>query len=200
MTVYEWSGAGRGRGRPARPHRTYEHTRPARQEPRREEPMIWAILGILIMIPALFIIPLGLPGLWIMVAVLAAGALAGEVGLAPLATAVALAVAAELAEFLFVKLMSDRYGGSRGAFWGALVGGLVGVLIGAPIPVIGAVVAGILGTFLGAAAVTLWEQRNLPSAARVGWGVVLGRIFAITAKMAVGVVILVTGAWALLVG
>ena len=64
--------------------------------------MIWAILGILIMIPALFIIPLGLPGLWIMVAVLAAGALAGEVGLAPLATAVALAVAAELAEFLFV--------------------------------------------------------------------------------------------------
>ena len=65
---------------------------------------------------------------------------------------------------------------------------------------IGAVVAGILGTFLGAAAVTLWEQRNLPSAARVGWGVVLGRIFAITAKMAVGVVILVTGAWALLVG
>jgi uncharacterized protein YqgC (DUF456 family) len=162
--------------------------------------MIWAILGILIMIPALFIIPLGLPGLWIMVAVLAAGALAGEVGLAPLATAVALAVAAELAEFLFVKLMSDRYGGSRGAFWGALVGGLVGVLGGAPIPVIGAVVAGILGTFLGAAAVTLWEQRNLPSAARVGWGVVLGRIFAITAKMAVGVVILVTGAWALLVG
>ena len=162
--------------------------------------MIWAILGILIMIPALFIIPLGLPGLWIMVAVLAAGALAGEVGLAPLATAVALAVAAELAEFLFVKRMSDRYGGSRGAFWGALVGGLVGVIVGAPIPVIGSVVAGILGTFLGAAAVTLWEQRNLPSAARVGWGVVLGRIFAITAKMAVGVVILVTGAWALLVG
>lgn len=162
--------------------------------------MIWAILGILIMIPALFIIPLGLPGLWIMVAVLAAGALAGEVGLAPLATAVALAVAAELAEFLFVKLMSDRYGGSRGAFWGALVGGLVGVIVGAPIPVIGSVVAGILGTFLGAAAVTLWEQRNLPSAARVGWGVVLGRIFAITAKMAVGVVVLVTGAWALLVG
>jgi len=162
--------------------------------------MIWAILGILIMIPALFIIPLGLPGLWIMVAVLAAGALAGEVGLAPLATAVALAVAAELAEFLFVKRMSDRYGGSRGAFWGALVGGLVGVIVGAPIPVIGSVVAGILGSFLGAAAVTLWEQRHLPSAARVGWGVVLGRIVAIAAKMAVGVLILVTGAWALLVG
>jgi len=162
--------------------------------------MIWALLGILIMIPALFIIPLGLPGLWILVAVLAAGALAGEVGLAPLATAVALAVAAELAEFLFVKRMSDRYGGSRSAFWGALVGGLVGVIVGAPIPVIGSVVAGILGSFLGAAAVTLWEQRHLPSAARVGWGVALGRIVAIAAKMAVGVVILVTGAWALLVG
>lgn len=166
--------------------------------------MIWAVLGILIMIPALLIIPLGLPGLWIMVAVLAGGALAGKVGLAVLGLGVALATLAEIAEFLFVKRMSDRYGGSRGAFWGALVGGLVGVFVGVfvgvPIPVVGPVVAGILGSFLGAAAVTLWEERHLPSAARVGWGVVLGRIFAIAAKMAAGVVILVTGAWALLVG
>src|SRR5690606_13057613 len=153
------------------------HTpRATRRAPRRKVPMIWAILGILVMIPALLIIPLGLPGLWIMVAVLAAGALAGEVGLVTLVTAVVLAAGAELAEFLFVKRMSDRYGGSRGAFWGALVGGIVGIFVGVPIPVVGPVVAGILGSFLGAAAVTLWEERHLPSAARVGGGVVLGRI------------------------
>jgi len=162
--------------------------------------MIWAVLGILIMIPALLIIPLGLPGLWIMVAVLAGGALAGKVGLAVLGLGVALATLAEIAEFLFVKRMSDRYGGSRGAFWGALVGGLVGVFVGVPIPVVGPVVAGILGSFLGAAAVTLWEERHLPSAARVGSGVVLGRIFSIAAKVAACVLILVSGACALLVG
>ncbi|HEX7117285.1 MAG TPA: DUF456 domain-containing protein [Longimicrobiales bacterium] len=160
--------------------------------------MVWAIIGVLIMIPALLVIPLGLPGLWIMVAVLAGGALLGEVGLAALIGALVLAVAAEAAEFVFVKRLNHRYGGSRRAFWGALAGGIAGVLIGLPIPVVGSVVAGVLGSFAGAAAVTLWETRRLRSAARVGWGVLLGRTFAIAAKMGAGVVILVIGAGALL--
>ncbi|HEX6937931.1 MAG TPA: DUF456 family protein [Longimicrobiales bacterium] len=162
--------------------------------------MLAAIIGILIMVPALLIIPLGLPGLWIMVAVLAGGVFLGEVGLATLVTALAVAVAAELAEFFFVKRLNDRYGGSRRAFWGALVGGLAGAFVGAPVPVVGPVVAAIAGSFLGAGVVTLWETRHLPSAARVGWGVVLGRILAISAKMAAGIALLIVGGAALLFG
>ncbi|HUP18991.1 MAG TPA: DUF456 family protein, partial [Gemmatimonadota bacterium] len=94
---------------------------------------------------------------------------------------------------------SLRYGGSSRAFWGAVFGGLVGVIIGFPVPVIGPVIAGIIGSFVGAAGVALLESRDVAGATRVGWGVVLARVFAAVAKVAAAIVILVVGgtAWVL---
>lgn len=151
------------------------------------------------MLLALFVIPLGWPGLWIMVAIVAAGALLGEVGAGVVLAAIILAGLAELLEFAIVKRMSTRYGGSSRAFWGAVLGGTAGVFLGLPfpLPLVGPVMAGIVGSFLGAGAVALWESRDLAAAGRVGWGVVLARVLAAVAKVAAALVILVIGgsAW-----
>lgn len=158
-----------------------------------------AIVGILVMGLALFLTPLGIPGLWIMVGVLAIGAFTGNVGVFVILTCLLLALGAEILEFFIVRKLNVRYGGSRLAFWGAIFGGVAGVVIGMPIPVIGSLIAGFLGTFAGAMAATLYETRRFDSAARVGWGVLLGRVWAAATKVAAGIVIFVLGSTALLV-
>lgn len=158
-----------------------------------------AMVGILVMAVALFLTPLGVPGLWIMVAVLAFGTYMGSVSILVLAICVVLAVCAEIVEFFIVQRLNVRYGGSRLAFWGAIFGGVAGVLIGMPVPIVGSLVAGFLGTFAGAALATLYETRRLDDATRVGWGVLLGRMWAAVAKVGTGIVIFVLGASALLI-
>jgi uncharacterized protein len=158
-----------------------------------------AILGIAIMVVALFLTPIGIPGNWIMVGVLAAGAFMGEVGAGVLIAVLLIALAAELVEFLIVQRLNVRYGGSKRAFWGAIAGGFAGVLVGVPIPIIGSIIAGFVGSFAGAALVTWMETKTADSAMRVGWGVLIGRALSAAAKTGAGVVILVLGAAALLV-
>jgi hypothetical protein len=158
-----------------------------------------AILGVLLMGVALFLIPLGIPGLWIMVGVLALGAVLGDVGVFILIVCLALAFSAEILEFFIVQKLNIRYGGSRLAFWGAIFGGVIGVIVGMPIPIIGSIIAGFLGSFAGAMAATLYETKRFDSAARVGWGVLIGRMWAAATKVAAGIVIFVLGSAALLV-
>ena len=157
-------------------------------------------LAVLAMVACLALIPLGLPGLWIMIGILTIAVVGDEVSPWILLFLVPVAIVAELAEWVIVDRTSARWGGSRKAFWGAIAGGLVGILVGLPIPlpILGPLVAGLLGTFAGAAIVTWWETRTLRSAGRVGCGAVLGRAFAAAAKTAAGVVIVVVGAAALI--
>ena len=152
------------------------------------------------MLVGLLLIPVGVPGLWIMAAVAAAAWLLGAVGLWTAVAVVALAAAAELLEFLLLRKMSLRYGGSRGAFWGAMAGGLIGLFVGLPVPVLGPLITAVVGTFVGAAVVTLVETRHVGRSARVGWGTVLGRIAAVFVKVAAGVAMLVVVGVALLRG
>lgn len=157
-----------------------------------------AIIGIVVMGIALFLTPLGIPGLWIMVGVLTIGAALGEVSILMLFICLALALAAEILEFFIVKKLNLRYGGSRLAFWGAILGGVAGVVVGMPIPIIGSIIAGFLGSFAGAMAATFYETKKLDSATRVGWGVLVGRMWSAAAKVAAGIVIFVLGSAALL--
>ena len=157
-----------------------------------------AVVGVIVMVIALFLTPVGVPGLWIMIAVLAVGWWFKEVSIAVVLGCVVLAGIAEVIEFLIVKRLNTKYGGSRLAFWGAIVGGIVGALIGAPIFLVGSLIMGFIGTFVGAAAATMYETKQLDQSTRVGWGVVLGRMWSAAAKVAAGVVILVLGGAALL--
>ena len=157
-----------------------------------------SMVGLLIMVVALFLIPFGLPGTWIMVGVLAVGAMYKAVGILTILGAIAIAAVAELLEFVFVKRLNARYGGSRKAFWGAIVGGIIGVIVGLPVPMIGSVIAAFVGSFLGAAIVTLAETRDLRAAHRVGFGALMGRAIAAVVKVFAGLVLLVIGGFALL--
>lgn len=154
--------------------------------------------GVLVMVASLFVIPLGFPGLWIMIGVLTLATAFGEVAWWTLLFLIGVGVLAEFAEWVIVKRTSARYGASNKAFWGAIAGGLIGVLIGVPVPVVGSLIAGLLGTFAGAALVAYWESRRLGRAGRAAWGAVLGRALAAAFKTAAGVVILVLGGAALL--
>ena len=139
-------------------------------------------------------IPLGLPGLWIMVGgVLAYGWLTGfrTVGVATIAIVLGIAFLGEIIESWLGFRFAKRYGGSNRSGWGALVGGLVGAVIGVPIAVIGSVVGAFLGAFIGAALFEFSYSRHAGVATRAGWGAVVGRAAAAAAKIAFGLVIAV---------
>ncbi|MBI2403036.1 MAG: DUF456 domain-containing protein [Gemmatimonadetes bacterium] len=158
--------------------------------------VILLIAGIL---GGLILIPLGLPGLWVMVAgVLGYGWLTDfrNVGVETIALVVGLAFVGEILEAWIGFRFARRYGGSRAAGWGALIGGIAGAMVGVPIPIIGSVIGAFAGSFLGAAVFEYARQQRAEVAARAGWGAVLGRAVAAAAKMALGVVIGVVGLFA----
>ena len=148
-------------------------------------------------VAGLLLIPLGLPGLWVMVlGIVGYGWLTDfrTVSTWFLVTAIGLALAGELLEAWIGFRFAQRYGGSRRAGWGALVGGLIGAIVGVPVPVIGSVVGGFVGAFAGATLFEYSRARRSEGAVRAGWGAVLGRAAAAALKMALGVVLAV---WAI---
>ena len=143
----------------------------------------------------LVLIPLGLPGLWVIVlAILGYGWLTDFRTLSEgyIALVVGLALLGEVFEAWIGFRFAQRYGGSSRAGWGALVGGLIGAVVGVPVPIVGSVVGGFVGAFLGAAVFEYTRARQSGVAAKAGWGAVLGRAAAATIKMAIGVVLAVS--------
>src|SRR6267154_780070 len=105
--------------------------------------ILLAVLLGAISLVGLALVALGLPGLWLIVAAVAAfGAVTGFKGisLATIGIVVVLAVVGEVFEAWLGFGLARRYGGSKRAGWGALLGGLVGAVVGVPVPVIGSVI------------------------------------------------------------
>jgi uncharacterized protein YqgC (DUF456 family) len=159
------------------------------------------VILVLGLVTGLVLVPLGLPGLWVMVgALLAYGWLTDfrSLSVALIAIVLALALVGELIESWLGFRFAKRYGGSSRSGWGALIGGIVGAIIGVPIPVIGSVIGAFLGSFIGAALFEYSASRQLGVATRAGWGSVVGRAAAAAVKIALGLVIAVIAAFAAL--
>ena len=163
------------------------------------------ILAITLLIGLGFVglamIPLGLPGLWVMVGgILAYGWLTEfrTVSVVMIAIILALAFVGEIIDNWLGFRFAKRYGGSTRSGWGALLGGLVGAVIGVPVAIVGSVIGALLGSFIGAAVFELSYSRQAGVAARAGWGAVMGRIAAAAVKIALGIVIAVIGLFAAL--
>ena len=156
------------------------------------------LLLALVFLGCLFLIPLGLPGLWLM---LAAGFVydllmpgTDPIGIWNIAGATLLAVFAEIAEFSLAGKYARKYGGSRRAGWGAILGGMVGAFAGVPIPIVGSVIGAFAGAVLGALVFEYLGNRDANAATRVAWGALVGRVVAAALKVGVGVAI---AAWLL---
>jgi uncharacterized protein YqgC (DUF456 family) len=147
-----------------------------------------ALLAV-VLVGALVLVPLGLPGLWIIAgAALAYNPLVGEerVGLVTIVGVFLLAVAAEVVEFLLAGRFARRYGGSRRAGWGAIIGGIVGAIVGVPVPIVGPMLGAFVGSFAGALIAELTRGTSGGPATRVATGALLGRVAAVAAKVAAG--------------
>src|ERR671916_444615 len=147
----------------------------------------------------LVLIPLGLPGLWvILLGIIGYGWLTDFQTLSAtfLIVIIALAILGEVFEAWIGFRYAQKYGGSKRAGWGALVGGLVGAIMGVPVPIIGSVIGGFIGAFVGAALFEYTAARRTHGAVRAGWGAVLGRAAAAAFKTAVGLVMVVAALFA----
>src|SRR2546427_10655383 len=135
------------------------------------------LLGVCIIL-GLLLVPLGLPGLWVMVAgIVGYGWLTDfrSIGVATIAVVLGLAFLGELIEAWLGFRFARTFGGSRRSAWGALVGGIVGAAMGVPAPILGSVIGAFLGSFVGAG---LFEYSLSPAphtAVRGGGGAVGGR-------------------------
>jgi len=144
-----------------------------------------------VLLLSLFLIPLGLPGTWVMVGsaigydVLVKGDPIGWVTIA--ATAV-LALIAEIFEFSLSARYTRKYGGSRRAGWGAIIGGIVGAVVGIPVPIIGSMIGAFIGAFVGALLFELAGGTRAGAATRVATGALLGRVVAAAMKVGIGFV------------
>ena len=159
------------------------------------------IILILSMPAGLIAVVLGLPGTWLILITSALYSwLTGfsVITYQMLLGLLLLAVAAEVLEFWSGLWGARRYGGSRKAMLGTLIGGLAGAIILTPMLFgFGAVVGAFFGAFAGGFVVTYLEQRKMNEAMRVGWGGLLGRVFAMVFKGAAVVTMIGLDVWAI---
>jgi uncharacterized protein YqgC (DUF456 family) len=147
----------------------------------------------------LVMIPLGLPGLWVMVGAAILHRVAGrsdEMGVAFLALIAALALVAEIVEAVLGVAAARRYGASRWGMWGAFLGGIAGAIALSPIlPLAGTLFGAFVGAFVGAFALEWWKSRAFRASWRAGLGAFVGRVAATAVKVAIGATITVLIVW-----
>jgi hypothetical protein len=153
------------------------------------------LILVVIMLVSLLMIPLGLPGTWVMIA---AGVgysilMPNSIGVFALVGVTVLAVVAEIFEFTLAGKYARMYGGSRRASWGAIIGGTVGAIMGVPFPIpfVGSIVGAFVGAFAGALVLEYSRGSGAHAATRVAWGALIGRVVAAALKVAIGFVIAV---------
>lgn len=159
------------------------------------------IILILSMPAGLIAVVLGLPGTWlILVTSLLYSWLTGfsVITYQMLLGLLVLAVAAEVLEFWSGLWGARRYGGSKKAMMGTLIGGFIGAIILSPMLFgFGTLVGAFSGAFAGGFVLTYLEQRKMNQAVRVGWGGLLGKVFATVFKGAAVVTMIGLDVWAI---
>lgn len=149
------------------------------------------ILLAAVLLVSLFLIPLGLPGTWVM---LAAGVgysilVPNSIGWFTLAGTTIIAIIAEIFEFTLAGTYARKYGGSKRASWGAIIGSIVGAIVGVPVPIIGSIIGAFVGAFLGALVFEYSRGSGAGTSTRVATGALIGRAVATALKVGAGVAI-----------
>jgi len=144
----------------------------------------------------LVVTAIGLPGNWLMLA--SAGVMLWaywpERVFSPwtLAIAVAMALLAELVEFVAGMAGAKKAGASKLGTFGALAGSLVGGIAGTfliPVPLIGSLMGAVLGAAAGSMLLETAKGRPMQASVRVGAGSAIGRLLGTGFKLATGILI-----------
>lgn len=146
------------------------------------------VLFILAMIASIFVVPLGLPGTFIMVvaAIVANSIAAAGISWVAIGIGLGLAIIAEVLEWTMSARFAIKFGGSKRAGWGAIIGGFLGAFAGIPVPVIGSMIGAFAGAFVGAL-IAEWTvpEASASSATRVATGALIGKAAATAMKLAI---------------
>ena len=180
----------------------------------RLAPMEWqtyvlAALFSLLALACLGLIPLGLPGMWLMIGFAALAQMLGTIpftsaaslhfGWALLGACIGIGVLAEIVEAV-AGAAGAKYGGAtRRGMVGAFIGGIVGAIFFTgllPIPIVGTIAGGLVGAFAGAwiGEASAVAQRDPQHRFRAALGAAAGKLAGTFGKLAAGVVV-----WLLLV-
>ncbi|PKN60413.1 MAG: hypothetical protein CVU53_03170 [Deltaproteobacteria bacterium HGW-Deltaproteobacteria-11] len=127
---------------------------------------------ILVLFLGIFLTVLGLPGTVLIVFDVMAYALAtgfAQIGFKVILILVAMAIAAELLDFLLGMASAARFGSSRGGMWAALIGSLAGAIILTPFFLgLGTLIGIFLGGGVAVFAAEMLQRRKLKPAFRAG--------------------------------
>ncbi len=138
------------------------------------------LLFWIIMVGSVLVIPVGVPGTFIIVAnALVFAWLTGfaELTWGTVGLLLLVALVVEAFEFFIGAAAAGKYGGSRRAMAGAVLGGFVGAIWATPIlPLVGTLVGAFAGAFAGAAVFEYSSSKDLDKSLRVGFGAFLGAI------------------------
>ncbi len=147
------------------------------------------LLLVLFCIAGLVLIPLGMPGTFVIII----GAVVYNlvhwsmaVSLPILVVLLVLALAGELLEYILGMKLAEKRGTSRPAVYGAIIGGIVGTFAGVPVPVLGSVIGLFAGVFAGAFLFELALKKDLSVAFYSAAGAFYGRLGAIFVKLLIG--------------
>ena len=151
---------------------------------------VWEFLALAFLILAmpagLIAVVFGLPGTWLILGASVIYAWLTDFAVITIQLILGLlvlAAVAEMIEFSAGMWGARRFGGSKKAMLGTVLGGLLGAIVLSPLLLgLGAILGAFLGAFAGAFSVTYLEQRKMDDAARVGWGALVGRVFAMVFK------------------
>jgi uncharacterized protein YqgC (DUF456 family) len=158
------------------------------------------LLAVLVNAVGVVLTLMQLPGNWLIVLATALVAWWGWspvpddrlVGWATLVALLAIALAAEVAEFAYAALGTKRAGGSRKGAAYAVAGGIVGAIAGSfviPVLIVGTVAGAAIGSALGAYAGDRAAGRDWQQAARAARGAAVGRLTATAVKSLAGLVL-----------
>jgi uncharacterized protein YqgC (DUF456 family) len=157
---------------------------------------ILSLLGFVLfhiaLVAGLILIPIGLPGSWLILAssfILAALTGFEDITRSVILLLLALAIMGELIELLLGLFVAKRYGASRIGLWGAFFGGIFGGIFGMVIvPIAGGVIGAMVGAFLGAFTMECFNEIRTEDRLRAGFGALIGRVIATTMKLGIGLV------------
>jgi hypothetical protein len=138
-----------------------------------------------VLVLGLVAIPLGLPGTFIIFGdALIYGIITrfrGAISLKFLLVLLAIALFAELMEFLLGTFTTVKFGASKWGVVGTLAGGILGASWGsAAFPLVGTLAGAIIGAFLGAFILEYLHREDHGVAAKAGLGAFVGKILGIT--------------------